>query len=177
MTCFKLANKKSFNLIRLDIKLQDSLKSIISSLESSLNSNDFGSKLLNNSLFIQFLIYLNRIYLEDMFISDESALKYDKQIEEILKYINTNISKDLSIEFLAKEFFISKYYLMHKFKKETGYTLHNYILQKRLLIAKDLIENGEAVLKAATKCGFNDYSSFLRSFKKLFNKSPRELFY
>ncbi|MDR5585891.1 MULTISPECIES: AraC family transcriptional regulator [Clostridium] len=176
MTCFKLANKKSFNLIRLDIKLQNSLKGIISSLESSLNSNDFGSKLLNNALFIQFLIYLNRIYLEDMFINDKSSLKYDKQIEEILKYINTNISEDLSIEFLAKKFFISKYYLMHKFKKETGYTLHNYILQKRLLIAKDLIENGEAVLKVSTKCGFNDYSSFLRSFKKLFNKSPRELF-
>ncbi|AOR23429.1 AraC family transcriptional regulator [Clostridium taeniosporum] len=175
MTCFKLANKKSFNLIRLDVKLQDSLKSIIASLEKSLNSKDFGSKLLSNSLFIQFLIYLNRIYLEDMFINDESSLKYDKQVEEILKYINTNISKNLSIDFLSKKFFISKYYLMHKFKKETGYTLHNYILQKRLLIAKDLIEHGEPILKVSAKCGFKDYSNFLRSFKKLFNKSPREL--
>lgn len=175
MTCFKLANKKSFNLIRLDIKSQDSLKGIISSLENSTNSNDFGSKLLSNALFVQFLIYLNRIYLKDTFISDETALKYDKQIENILKYINKNISKDLSIEFLSKKFFISKYYLMHKFKKETGYTLHNYVLQKRLLIAKDLIENGEPILKASAKCGFKDYSSFLRSFKKLFNKSPKNL--
>lgn len=176
MTCFKLVIKKSFNLIRLDIKSQDLLKNIISSLENSVNSNDFGSKLLSNALFIQFLIYLNRIYLKETFVNDHSALKYDKQIENILKYINNNIAKDLSIEFLSQKFFISKYYLMHKFKKETGYTLHNYVLQKRLLIAKDLIEHGEPVLKASSKCGFNDYSNFLRSFKKLFNKCPKTLF-
>jgi len=175
LTCFKLANEKSFNLIRLEAKLQEHLKDLISSLESSLKSNDFGNKLLGNSLFIQFIIYLNRIYLGNMYVDDRDCLKYNKQIEEILKYINNNLSSDLSIEFLCNKFYISKYYLMHKFKKETGYTLHNYILQKRLLNVKDLILAGDPVIKAANQCGFKDYSSFLRSFKKLFGKSPREI--
>lgn len=69
---------------------------------------------------------------------------------------------------------MSKYYLMHKFKNETGYTLHNYIIQKRLFMAQELIKSGEPVTKVSSICGFNDYSSFLRSFKKLFHKSPRE---
>lgn len=173
-TCFKLAKEKSFNLIRLEDKFQNNLKNIISSLEVSFNSQDFGSKLLGNSLFIQLIIYLNRLYLDKTYITTKDSLKYDKQIEEILKYINNNLSQDLSIELICKEFFISKYYLMHKFKNETGYTLHNYIIQKRLFMAQELIKSGEAVTKVSSLCGFKDYSSFLRSFKKLFHKSPRE---
>ncbi|GAA0077744.1 AraC family transcriptional regulator [Clostridium sp. CTA-5] len=172
--CFKLANKKSFNLIRLEAKIQNNIKLLIGSLESSLDSSEFGSKLLSNSLFIQLIIYLNRIYLGNMYINDNESLKYDKQIENILKYINNNLSKNLSIESISENFYISKYYLMHKFKKETGYTLHNYILQKRLLMVKDLIVNGEPIVKASIQCGFNDYSSFLRAFKKLFKKSPKD---
>jgi AraC-like DNA-binding protein len=175
LTCFKLANEKSFNLIRLETNFQDNIKFIIESLENSFNSNNFGSKLLSNSLFIQLLVYLNRVHLDNMYINDENSLnlKYDKQIETILKYINNNLCEDLSIETLSQKFYLSKYYLMHKFKKETGYTVHNYVNQKRLLLAKDLIKSGESITKVYTLCGFNDYSSFLRSFKNMFNKSPR----
>jgi AraC-like DNA-binding protein len=174
LTCFKLANEKSFNLIRLESKLQNNIKFIIESLKTSFNSNEFGSKLLSNSLFIQLLVYLNRVHLSNMYITEEDSLKYDKQIEKILKYINNNLSENLSIETLSQKFYISKYYLMHKFKKETGYTLHNYVNQKRLLIAKDLISTGEPITKVCIQCGFSDYSCFLRSFKKLFSKSPKE---
>ena len=173
-TCFKLANEKSFNLIRLEAKFQNNIKFIIESLQSSLNCNDFGNKLLSNSLFIQLLIYLNRVHLGNMYIDNTESLKYDKQIEKILKYINSNLCTDLSIEFLSQKFYISKYYLMHKFKKETGYTLHNYVMQKRLLIAKDLIKAGEPITKTYIQCGFNDYSCFLRSFKNIFHKSPKD---
>ncbi|WP_026889329.1 AraC family transcriptional regulator [Clostridium beijerinckii] len=173
-TCFRLANEKSFNLIRLDSKLQDNIKFIIESLNISFNSQDFGSKLLSNSLFIQLLVYLNRVHLNNMYINDETSLRYDKQIEKILKYINNNLPENLSVETLSQKFYISKYYLMHKFKKETGYTLHNYVNQKRLLMAKDLISNGDQITKVYLQCGFNDYTCFLRSFKNLFKKSPSE---
>lgn len=174
-TCFKLANEKSFNLIRLETKFQNSLSSIIVELESAINSMDFGSKLLSNSLFFQLLIYINRVHIDNIHIDNKNSLKYDKQIEEILKYINNNLSEDLSILTLSERFFIGKYYLMHKFKKETGYTLHNYVLQKRLLMAKELMKSGESVTKASLLCGFKDYSSFFRSFKKMFNTSPKNI--
>jgi AraC-like DNA-binding protein/quercetin dioxygenase-like cupin family protein len=172
-TCFKIVNEKSFNLIRLNSEFQNKLISILGSLESSINSLDFGNKLLSNSLFFQLLIYINRVHLDNIHINDKDSFKYDKQIAEILKYINNNLSEDLSISMLSDKFFISKYYLMHKFKKETGYTLHNYVIQKRLLIAKELIKSGESVTKVSLQCGFKDYSSFLRAFKKMFNSTPR----
>lgn len=174
-TCFKLADERSINMIRLDTKFQNRLKMIIKELELSLHSEEFGSNLMCHALFIQFMVYLNRIFLGNLYLKSDDSLKYDKQIEKILNYINEHITEELSIEFLSEKFYISKYYLMHKFKKETGFTVHNYILQKRLMHSYHLIQSGVPVLKASEQSGFRDYSSYLRAFKKLFHKAPSEI--
>ena len=57
-------------------------------------------------------------------------------MEEILRYILSHLEEDLTVETLSRQFFISRYYLMHRFKAVTGYTVHQYITQKRLLRAK-----------------------------------------
>ena len=75
---------------------------------------------------------------------------------------------------LARRFFISRYYLMHRFKAVTGYTVHQYISQKRLLRAGELIRSGVPVMKAAEQVGFTEYSTFLRAFRSTFHMSPRE---
>lgn len=172
--CFNKATERSLNLIRMESELLHKLQSIISELESALNSEEFGSDLLSASLFMQFMVYLNRIFLGKQYTKDTSFLKYNKQTEEVIRYINQHLSEPLSNQQLAQKFYLSKYYLMHKFKEETGYSLHNYILQKRLLLSLEYLKEGTPVMKAAQLSGFGDYSSFLRSFRKLFHKSPRE---
>ncbi|BBF43185.1 transcriptional regulator of rhamnose utilization, AraC family [Lachnospiraceae bacterium KM106-2] len=175
-TCFKLAGRKSFSLIRLEKSLQDQLKQLISSLEQSVHSEEFGSKLLSNAIFLQFLIYLNRIYLNQSYIYDQNALETDTQIEGILQYVKDHLGEDLSVESIANHFYLSKHYLMHKFKLRTGYTLHNYILKKRLFYATELIQSGLPIIKASEQSGFRDYSTFLRAFRKTFHCSPKEFF-
>ena len=101
--CFKLVDEKRLNLIRLNNDFQEELKDLIYLLESSLNSKEFGSTLLSNSLFIQLIIYLNRIHIYNKYIQDENIFKYDKEIENILRYINQNLSEDLSIETWQEE--------------------------------------------------------------------------
>lgn len=173
--CFEESLEKSFNLIRVRPSLQSEIQSIISNLEDSLRSDEFGHDLLCDTYFLQLLVYINRVFLDSSFSQDESDLTYNKQITELMKYINTHLGEDLSNEALAKKLFLSKYYLMHRFKEETGYTLHNYIEQKRLLHASELIKEGIPVMKAAQECGFKEYSTFLRAFKRNFHISPKEL--
>lgn len=173
--CFKHSIESRINLIRLNNSLKNKLNYILSNLEESTTSTNFASKLLSNSYFIQLIIYINRIYINNNLINEKTSYKYNKEIEEILKYINKNLSSDLSIENLSDKFYINKYYLMHKFKEATGFTLHKYIIEKRLIKAKKLITNGFPIIKASKECGFNDYSSFLRSFKKYFNFTPNAL--
>jgi len=173
--CFQTATKKQFNLIRLQANLQTQIQTIIHSLEESLASDEFGSKVLSDTYFLQLMVYLNRVFLPNQLLKDTTVSKYDRQIAEILKYINLNLKEDLSNHAIAEKFYLSKYYLMHKFKEETGYTLHNYVQQKRLIHAAELIKQGIPVTKACSLCGFLDYSTFLRAFKKMFQISPREL--
>ena len=75
---------------------------------------------------------------------------------------------------LAERFFLSRYYLMHRFKEVTGYAVHQYISQKRLLLAGELLRQGVPVMKAAEQAGFGDYSAFLRAFRATFHASPRD---
>ncbi len=175
-TCFHLADKKSFNLVRLNPNLQERIQYTLSHLEQANASAEFGSSLLAQSLFIEFLIYLNRIHLTNNYIYDPNSMEYDGQIVDMITYIKENIGKDLSVDTLASHFFLSKHYLMHKFKSKTGYTLHNYILNRRLFKATELIREGMSISNAAAYCGFQDYSTFLRAFKKQYHCSPREFF-
>ena len=122
-TCFQKANDRSFNLIRLDSVLQEKLKDLLPEIEHSLRDTQFGDSILSKALFAQFMVYINRIFLKSSTAPDQKSYSSDSQVEQLLKYINRNLSENLSIDHLAERFFFSKYHMMRKFKKETGYTI------------------------------------------------------
>lgn len=171
-TCFQKANDRSFNLVRADSALQERLKDLLPEIEQTLQNKHFGDSVLRDALFTQFMIYINRIFLRTSSSPDKKTYSSDTQVEQLLKYINRNLSENLSIDQLANRFFFSKYHMMRKFKNETGYTIHNYITSKRLLMARSLISQGMPVMKAAQASGFHDYTTFVRAYKKQFGKAP-----
>lgn len=90
----------------------------------------------------------------------------------VIRYLNENIYRNISLDTLARRFFVSKYYLCRAFKKHNGVSVHGYVNHKRVLYAKQLIEQGETASGAAYKVGFGDYSSFYRAYVKIIGKSP-----
>ena len=95
-------------------------------------------------------------------------------MEEVTRYIRDHLGEELTIERLSGAFFLSRYYLMHRFKAVYGCTVHQYIRQKRLQRAAGDIRRGVPILKAAGDAGFGDYSVFLRAFRSAYGRSPRE---
>ena len=174
LRCFQKAIDRSYNLIRLDSDTQEKLKQLLYELEAALKDEKFGSDLLGSALFTQFMVYVNRIFLEKQYIYDTRSYSSDSQIEELLRYINHNLTEDLSIETLARKYYLSKYHMMRKFKEETGYTIHNYIISKRLLLARTKISEGTPILKAAQLSGFSDNTTFSRANKKQFGIAPSQ---
>ena len=174
LKCFQKANDRSYNLVRLNSALQEKMKDILFELENSAKSDEYGREILTQSLFLQFMVYLNRIFLEKQYIYDARSYSSDSQIEELLRYINHNLTEDLSIETLARKYSLSKYHMMRKFKEETGYTIHNYIISSRLLLARTNISKGTPILQAAQLSGFSDYTTFSRAYKKQFGTAPSQ---
>ena len=90
----------------------------------------------------------------------------------VIKYLNENFLRNISLDKLARKFFVSKYYLCRAFKKHNGISVHGYINKKRIMYAKSLIESGESASGAAYKVGFGDYSAFYRAYVKITGKAP-----
>ena len=166
LECFEIAEKTGFKLINC---ADNQLFSLAEKLCRS-SEKDFAYKEYNEALLTQLLILITRSIMHNDI--DRKKYKSDEQIDRLLKYINSNLDKKLCIDSLAEMFFISRYHLMHKFKEQTGTTIYSYIQSKRLLNAAKSIKCGMSIKEACYRNGFNDYSVFLKAFKKEFGITP-----
>ena len=92
----------------------------------------------------------------------------------LIIYINENYNEDLNLDMLANKFFISKYHLSREFNRLVGTSVYRYIIQKRLVMAKQLMSTGISSTAVYQHCGFGDYSNFYRAFKSEYQISPKE---
>lgn len=134
----------------------------------------------------RFTTYLQTILLEmlrakkagilgEALLADHPAFSGSSAvIRRLLLYINQNLTSIQSLDVLEQEFFFSKSYLNRIFKESTGTSLWGYIILKRLLLARTLLQEGKQATLVASECGFGDYSSFYRQFKEHFGVSPIE---
>lgn len=174
-TCFELACERGFHLLRAEEERRLLYMRCFQDLKEALHSQDYGHDRMADTCCQQLLIFVNRDSLRNRTAERErDAYRSDPKIEEILHYITGNLKAPLTVDALADRFYLSRYYLMHRFKEVTGYTVHQYISQKRLLQAGELLRQGVPVMKAAEQTGFGDYSTFLRAFRATFHASPRD---
>lgn len=174
--CLIEAHRKQSHVLRVPAFGTTKLGQIVRELEQSLDSTEYAYELYHNLLFLEFMIELNRVAIHDgiEYLADSSS---NKKMLDVIDYLNEHLTDDISIDFLADTFFLSRYHLMHAFKEETGYTIGNYLTTKRLLLARDLIQQGKPITNVCYECGFRNYSTFSRAYKKNFGSSPREQFH
>ena len=75
---------------------------------------------------------------------------------------------------ISKEFNISTSYLSRSFSAYTGWSIYDYVLYRRIMLAKEMIVAGKSFTEISFECGFNDYSCFLRAFTKVVKQTPRD---
>jgi AraC-like DNA-binding protein/mannose-6-phosphate isomerase-like protein (cupin superfamily) len=172
--CFEKAKKEHSNVLRTPSLEKSSLFKITNRLERSFEDNEYASSLYRQVLFLEFMIHLNRAAMKNRVEFLDTEL-YNPKVVNIMQYINSHLTQNLDIDTLAQKFYISKYYMMRLFKAETGYTIGNYITYRRLLLARELIFDGQPITQACFSSGFGDYSTFLRAYKSEFSESPRSL--
>lgn len=95
-------------------------------------------------------------------------------IQDILDYINNHYTQPIRIENIARSFGVSVSYLSHEFARFTNRSVYDYVLYRRVMLARQQILGSASLNDIAYQCGFNDYSNFLRSFTKVVGMSPSQ---
>lgn len=118
------------------------------------------------------ILHLNRSVYEQ---KHRKGYREEQDLYSALSgYIEDHLDEELSLEALAAEFFVSKYYIAHMFKENIGISVHQYIMKKRLAASQEAIRSGVKAGDACLQYGFKDYSVFYKAFKKEYGMSPSE---
>ncbi len=102
-----------------------------------------------------------------------SAKRSAETVRCIVSYINENLTTIKNSDELARDLFFSKAYINRIFKQATGSSVWDYIVLKRLLLARSMLKEGKQACIVASVCGFCDYSSFYRQYRRRFGISPQ----
>ncbi|WP_321314810.1 AraC family transcriptional regulator [Halarcobacter sp.] len=119
------------------------------------------------------LLYLFCLEVFTLSISKEEDKK-DTLSDKIKSFIDENYLEDISLEQLVEKFQMSEIHLIRIFKKSFGLPIHSYIINKRVHKAKELLLLKLPIVDVALKSGFFDQSHLNRSFKRVFQITPKQ---
>ncbi|MBE5836751.1 AraC family transcriptional regulator [Butyrivibrio sp.] len=170
--CFQERNEKFSHKISLTSEQQSRFLYFVNKI---LTSNGYGHDLLERATFTELFVLINQIVNEKNSDKvEDRPSTYNEQVDAILSYLNNNIQYPISIGDLSKQFYISESYICRIFKSATGTTINKYMTARRISIAKSLLAEGIGVSDVCEKCGFSDYSNFLKAFTKSVGISPKK---
>ncbi len=137
-------------------------------LAEALSSDAYGADILVKIYTSQLLLLINEC--KNNLSSTPDVMP--PLVKNIMLFIRKHLEEDLSLERLSGTFYSSKTQISRTFKRHTGLTLREYILDQRIEHSKYLLKKGYSISEACYSSGFSDYANFMRSFKKMTGISP-----
>jgi len=134
-----------------------------------LSGNDLGMILTN---------LIGEVLMNVIIETEEKNHELLKQrsplISRAISYIEENLLSLKDIDEVCKELYVSKSHLHHMFMEQMNISPKKFIIRKRLELAKRELSLGAKATEMYSICGFSDYSSFFRAYKKYFGYSPAD---
>lgn len=167
---FKTREQGHNNIIAPNVSQEYGFKDYFCRIEKLCKENTPESEVLIKCLMIEMLITLNKVHSLGR---TGNAKESSNAVKDVIKYVNENLTSNLSLDNITSKLFVTKTYLCHIFKKKTGISIIQYITNKRILLADDYIMNGMSAYEACYKSGFSNYSNFYKSYTKIMGHSPK----
>lgn len=166
---YTLRNQLSHNtplLVQLETDSQ-SIYSLLMVIAHEYNHFSHGSQLIIESSILNLLLLILRQY-EQSVTRDKVTTTRNEVIDVLIKYIRSNYSSPLTLDFLAAYVHLSPEYLSRYFKKCTGKNLSVYLTEIRIDQAKYMLRTSNfPISDISTYCGFKSISNFQKVFKRL----------
>ena len=162
-----------FNNVIRDEKCAGKLDEVI----KTARFDDYKSRLKTNQLLYEFFNLCAESHVNTV-LNEHDFAKYFKRIDkfnDMVKYIEDNFDKNLTVSGIADEFYVTSSYFAHFFKKRSGKSVIQYLNEVRINRAKRYFEQEElSISEVATRVGFDDINYFSRKFKQLTSRTPSE---
>lgn len=169
--CFKTPSSSDILIFNLSEKEITSFTSAAQNLIKIINGQEYGNDLKQNIYTTEILLLANTAFRFNNHM-DESKNIIPSLLLEISNYVIDNLDGDLSLAKIAEHFYMNGAYLSRYYKKHTGLSLQEYIIEKRLEYAKKCLLKGKSVGESAELSGFGNYYNFIRTFKNRVGVSP-----
>jgi len=129
-------------------------------------------EVVNRNILKELLFRLFQTDAKQLLLANLHYMVKDRMIEQVMKYIQLNLTSTISIDELVEIAKAGKTKLFARFKQEVGLTPVQYIMKERIKYAEKLINKAESLQSVAFQSGFNTYEHFYSSFKKIKGISP-----
>ena len=164
----ELTDEKNTHCITFDPEGQRWIRSMMDEAFCQYASSEELSGVAAESSII---LILNRIR-DELRSMERVRNKGGGRIHQVIAYLNEHYVKNPTLDELADHFYVSKYYLAHEFKEYTKTTIHRYILEKKINLARTLLQSGERPQEVYVSCGFSTYSNFYKAFVERMGVPP-----
>ena len=185
---YKALSKLKFHYFHFTGPSSVSYTDLIYQLNQSACIREAGSTILNNifsNLFHmaktqanmqnehRMSVYIHMILCELVEDCSDSQYTSNESIDKAIHYMEEHVTENISMDELANYVNLSKFYFNRYFKKYIGMTPHQYFLNMRIQHAKGLlVTTHDSIELIAEKCGFDNASNFIRTFKKRAGMTP-----
>ena len=139
---------------------------------SILEKNDSAYIPLQNAIFTEILYALSLEQRNPLALPENKA---GNRLKRIIDYVDKNLTKEMCLADIASAVYMSESAVCHLFKDEMKTSLKKYIIEKKMMYARSLIQQGINPGAAAIACGYKNYASFYKMFCKIVKKSPTEV--
>lgn len=157
------------NLVLLSKDEYERLIFMAHMLENEKKRCTYGSDLISLTTLIQILILINQAWHNS---GSVKTAPRPHRAQAIMNYIDDHLTEPLSLDSISLALSLDKYYLSHLFKSETESSIFQYIVVKRVALAKELLLKEHTVSEACHLSGFSDYSNFIRTFRQTTGCTP-----
>lgn len=146
---------------------------LINDIMEENKQNQIGKDFMLQSYITQFILLAIREKQQQNIQAENKKTVITK---EIISYLHEHFAEKISLEQVAKNLYLSPFYISKVFKEEIGETPINYLIKIRLENAKDLLLNKKdlSIKEISSIVGYDDAYHFSKSFKKYYGLSPAE---
>ncbi len=162
--------------LRLEFRTRDpQIESIGMLLLAELKQENLGGRLYIESLANVLAVHLLRQYAAPkLSLSIYEGGLPERQLLQVLEYINEHLNQDIKLADLAALLGISQFHFSHLFKQSIGTAPYQYLIQQRVERAKQLLKQTDrSIMDIAFLCGFNSHSHLSKQFRQLTGMTPK----